>query len=678
MEIIIADNAGFCFGVKRAVELTQDELSKKENSMYSLGPLIHNPQVVEDFAKRGLKVLDSMDELGENPENNKKVIIRSHGVSKQIIQKMEEDNIEFTDTTCPYVKSIHNRVEEFKNQGYNIIIVGDPTHPEVMGINGWCNNEAYVVNSINDASELPDMDKICIVCQTTYKKEQFDKIVDTLKDKSKNIELFNTICNATKLRQESCKEVAAKVDFMIVIGGYHSSNTKKLAEISRENCKNVIHIETAGELDLNEIKKYKKIGITAGASTPDWIIKEVVDTMDNINDKNEELNEDMDMGEAMSEEMLEAIENSFTSINRGDVIKGEVIFVTKDEVMVNINYKSDGIINREELSNDPDVNPKDLYSPGDEIDVFVVKMDDGEGNVVLSARRVDEFKNWDTVEEIYNNKERVECKVKSVVKGGLIAIVKDINGFMPASQISTEYVDDLNQYKGKTLIAKIIDFDKEKRRIILSRKEIEKEELENKRKELWTTIEEGQVIEGTVKRLTDFGAFVDIGGLDGLVHISDLSWNRIKHPSKVVDINQNIRVKVLSLDKERNRISLGLKQTTEEPWIAFSNNVSVGDIVEGKVVNILDFGAFIRLNEGVDGLLHVSQISNDHVDKPSDVLSVNDEVKVKVIDIDGEDKKISLSIKEIENDEKQEENQEQTVEKEESEPTIGDMVNEDN
>ena len=668
MEIIIADNSGFCFGVNRAVELTQNELSTGENNIYSLGPLIHNPQAVKHFQSKGLEVINSIEELNIDHSKNNKLIIRSHGVSKQVIDKIKDNKIEFTDTTCPYVKSIHNRVEEFKNQGYNIIIVGDPIHPEVKGINGWCDNTGYIVNSTADAHDLPNMDKICIVCQTTYKKEKFDKLVEIIKDKGNDIKLFNTICNATKLRQESCKDVASQVDFMIVIGGYQSSNTKKLAEISRENCKNVVHIQTAEELDLNEIKNYKKIGITAGASTPDWIIKEVIETMDNMNNE-------------MNEEMLEAIENSFTRISRGDVIKGEVIFVTKNEVMVNINYKSDGIINREELSNDPDVNPKDLYSPGDEIDVFVIKLDDGEGNVVLSTKRVDEFKNWDAVEEIYNNKDRVECKIKSVVKGGLIATVHGVNGFMPASQISIDYVDDLSEYKGKTLIAKIIDFDKSKRRIILSRKEIEKEELENKKKELWANIEEGQVVEGVVKRLTDFGAFVDIGGVDGLVHISDLSWNRIKHPSKVVNIGQNIRVKVLSLDKERNRISLGLKQTTEEPWVAFSDNVNIGDIVEGKVVNLLDFGAFVRLKEGVDGLLHVSQISNEHVKKPSDVLNINDEVKVKVIDIDGENKKISLSIKEIENDKKKEEQtqatQEVKSEKEDLDTTIGDIINND-
>lgn len=695
MEIIVASNAGFCFGVDRAFDLTEKELLNTEKSVYSLGPLIHNPQAVEYFEKKGLKVVDQIEELEKTHSKVDKLIIRSHGVSKEVIFEIKDKNIEFTDTTCPYVKSIHNRVEEFKNQGYNIVIVGDPTHPEIKGINGWCDNEGYIINSPSEAYNLKNMDKVCMVCQTTYKKENFDRLVNIIKEKSNDIKIFNTICNATKLRQESCKEVSSKVDLMIVIGGYHSSNTKKLAEISRENCKKVYHIERVEELDLKEIRNYKKIGITAGASTPDWIIKEVIEAMDNINNENNEsikeegqekeelVEEQMSSGEesnqseAMSEEMIDAIDNSFTQINRGDVIKGEVIFVTKDEVMVNIRYKSDGIIEREELSNDPEKDPKDLYSPGDEIDVFVVKMDDGEGNVVLSAKRVDEFKNWDTVEELYNNNETVECKVKNVVKGGLIAVVSGINGFMPASQISVDYVDDLNEYKGETLSAKIIDFDKEKRRVILSGKEIEKEEREKKRKELWDTIEEGQIIEGIVKRLTDFGAFVDIGGLDGLVHISDLSWNRIKHPSKVVSVDQNIKVKVLALDKERNRISLGLKQTTEEPWIEFSNNVNIGDIVEGKVVNMLDFGAFVRLKEGVDGLLHVSQISTDHVDKPSDVLNINDEVKVKVIDIDGENKRISLSIKEIEEEKVKEDSQEEANSKEDLDTTIGDIVNKD-
>ncbi|MBU5426620.1 bifunctional 4-hydroxy-3-methylbut-2-enyl diphosphate reductase/30S ribosomal protein S1 [Tissierella pigra] len=652
MEIIIADNAGFCFGVKRAVDMTNTELINANKNIYSLGPLIHNQQAVERFEKSGLKTVDDIKEI-----NNSKVIIRSHGVSKNIINEINQKDLEIVDSTCPYVKSVHKRVEEYENQGYNIIIIGDSNHPEIIGINGWCNNKAFIVSSLEDAEKLPMMDKICVVSQTTNTQEKFETLCEIIKEKGNEVKIFNTICNATNLRQESCKKLSSQVDAMIIIGGYHSSNTKKLVEVSKKYCKNVYHIETSKELPLQTLSKFNKIGITAGASTPDWIIKEVVETMDNINNN----------------EMMEAIESSFTKIRRGDVLKGEVIYVTNNEVMVNINYRSDGIVTREELSNDPEVKPKDLYKVGDEINVFVVKLDDGEGNVVLSAKRANDFKNWDEIEAIFNNKERVECKVLNNIKGGLSVLVNGVNGFMPASQVSTNFVSDLNVYKGKALISKIIDFDKEKRRIILSRKEVEKEELNNKKKELWANIELDQVIEGVVQRLTDFGAFVDLGGVDGLIHISDLSWNRVKHPSNVVKEGQKVLVKVLALDKDKNRISLGLKQTVEEPWSLFSKNVNVGDIVEGTVVNLLDFGAFVRLNEGVDGLLHVSQISKDHINKPSDVLKVGQKINVKVIDIDTEEKKIGLSIKEALESTESEESVSNVI-NEEPEITIGDMI----
>ncbi|WP_313756490.1 bifunctional 4-hydroxy-3-methylbut-2-enyl diphosphate reductase/30S ribosomal protein S1 [Tissierella sp.] len=651
MEIIIADNAGFCFGVKRAVDITNTELLNSNNNIYSLGPLIHNSQAVKIFEEKGLKTIDEIEEI-----ENGRVIIRSHGVSKSIIDKINDMNLDIIDSTCPYVKSVHKRVEEYQNQGYNIVIIGDPSHPEIIGINGWCKNQAFIVNSLEEARKLPKMDKICVVSQTTNTQEKFETLSEMIKEKGNEIEVFNTICNATNLRQESCKEVSSKVDAMIIIGGYHSSNTNKLVEISKKYCKNVYHIETSKELPLQVLSKFNKIGITAGASTPDWIIKEVVETMDNIN----------------SNEMMEAIENSFTKIHRGDVLKGKVIYVTNNEVMVNINYKSDGIINREELSNDPDVKPKDLYKVGDEIDVYVVKLDDGEGNVVLSAKRVNDFKNLDTVEKIFNDKERVECKVLNNIKGGLSVIVNGVNGFMPASQVSINFVSDLSVYKGKVLIAKVIDFDREKKRVILSRKEVEREELNNRKKELWATLEVDQMVEGIVQRLTDFGAFVDLGGVDGLIHISDLSWNRVKHPSNVVKEGQKVLVKVLALDKEKGRISLGLKQTVEEPWTAFSKNVSVGDIVEGTVVNLLDFGAFVRLKEGVDGLLHVSQISKEHINKPADVLKVGEKINIKVIDINEEEKKISLSLKEVK--ETNEVVEEDVILNKEPEITIGDIV----
>ncbi len=652
MEIIIADNAGFCFGVKRAVDMTTNELKNSEGNVYSLGPLIHNQQAVKEFEKRGLKTIDDID-----GNKDGKVVIRSHGVSKAVISRMEELKLDILDSTCPYVKSVHKRVEEFQNQGYNIVIIGDPNHPEVIGINGWCDDKAFIVSSVEEAINLPNMDKVCIVSQTTNTQDKFQALSKIIESKGNEVQIFNTICNATNLRQESCKDLSQKVDAMIVIGGYHSSNTNKLVEVSKKYCNHVYHIETVDELPLQELLKFNKIGITAGASTPDWIIKEVVETMDNINNN----------------EMMEAIENSFTRIHRGDILKGEVIFVTNDEVMVNINYKSDGIINKDELSNDPSIKPKDLFKPGDEIDVYVVRLDDGEGNVVLSSKRVDDFKNWDILEKLFNDKERVECKVINIVKGGLSVLVHGINGFMPVSQVSINYVSDLNPYKGKTLVSKVIDFDKEKKRVILSRKEVEREELNNKRKELWATLEVNQVVEGVVQRLTDFGAFVDLGGLDGLIHISDLSWNKVKNPSEVVKVGQKVLVRVLSLDKEKNRISLGLKQTVEEPWIAFSKNVSIGDVVDGIVVNLLDFGAFVRLNEGVDGLLHVSQISNEHIAKPSDALKIGDKLSVKVIDINGEDKKISLSLKEALN--KDMEIEESSINTSiEPEVTIGDII----
>ena len=652
MEIIIADNAGFCFGVKRAVDMTTKELNNNNEKIYSFGPLIHNPQAVKKFEEKGLSIIYDIDGVKDS-----KIIIRAHGVSKSIIHQINNTNSNIVDATCPHVKSVHKKVEEFYNKGYNIIIIGDSKHPEVIGINGWCDDKAFIINSEEEAINLPSMDKICLVSQTTNTQEKFEILSKIIKEKGNDVQMFNTICNATNLRQSSCKQVASSVDAMIVIGGYNSSNSRKLAEISRRYCNYVYHIETVNELPLDELTKFNTIGITAGASTPDWIIKEVVETMDNINDN----------------EMMEAIENSFTKIHRGDVLKGEVIFVTNNEIMVNINYKSDGIINREELSNDPDVNPKDLYKPGDEIDVYVIKHDDGEGNVVLSAKRVAEFKNWDSLEKMYGDKERVECKVVNIIKGGLSVLVQGINGFMPASQVSINYVTDLNAYKGKTLIAKIIDFNKEKRRVILSRKEVEREELNNRRKELWVDLEVNQIREGTVQRLTDFGAFVDLGGVDGLIHISDLAWNRIKHPSEVVKVGQKVSVCILSFDKEKNRISLGLKQTIEEPWTLFINNVKTGDIVEGTVVNLVDFGAFVRLKENVDGLLHVSQISEEHIAKPSDVLKIGEKLNVKVIEINEEDRKISLSLKEVakKSDTIEEDDKSQDIE---PEITIGDII----
>lgn len=630
MEIIIAKNAGFCFGVKRAVDMTKNELQKVNTTIYSYGPLVHNKQAVAALEDEGLITIEDYEGIEEGT-----VIVRSHGIPKSVAERIKELNHNLVDCTCPYVLSVHKKVEDYSNKGYDIIIIGDAKHPEVIGINGWCGNNAYIINSEEEAFSLPNFQKVCVVSQTTNRFEKFDQLSKIVAKKAEEMILYNTICNATKVRQESVEEVSKKVDAMVVIGGIDSSNTKKLAEISRKYCKNVFHIETIEDLSLQDIQNFNTIGITAGASTPDWIIKEAVEAMDNLN----------------KDEMMEAIESSFKRIHRGEVVKGTVLYVTDTEVMVNINYKSDGIINRDELSTDPDVKPRDIIKVGDEISVFVIKLDDGEGNVVLSLKKVDDLKNWDKLEEAFNNKTELECKVLNSVKGGLTVLVLGINGFMPASHVSTNFVTNLDQFKGRTFKARVIDLDKDKRRVIVSRKEVEREELTKKRTEVWGKLEENAIVEGVVQRLTDFGAFVDLGGVDGLIHISDLSWNRVKHPSEVLKAGDKVQVRVLSLDQGKNRISLGLKQTIEEPWELFKKNVNVGDIVEGKVVNLLDFGAFVRLKEGVDGLLHVSQISKEHVNKPSDALKIGDVVTVKVIEVNEDEKRISLSAKEAMADE---------------------------
>lgn len=657
MKIYIADHAGFCFGVKRAIEMAEDTLSKvKEGEkIYSLGPLVHNPQVVEKFSKKGLNVIENVDELDKG-----KVIIRSHGISGILQNKLQENNLELIDTTCPYVKAVHNKVKKFHEDGYKIIIIGDKKHPEVIGINGWCNNEAIIINSEEEANQVPAFDKICVVSQTTNTQEKFQKLSNIISQKGREVKIFNTICNATNQRQSACEELAKKVDAMIVIGGYHSSNTNKLVEISKRHCNNVYHIETCHELPLGEISKFNTVGVTAGASTPDWIIREVIKTLEDINHS----------------KMMEVIEDTMVKIKRGDLLKGKIISLSEDKIIVNINYKSDGIIPKEEISNDPAFEHISALKVGDEIEVYVLKLDDGEGNVVLSRKRAETIRGWGELEKSYKNNEIIECKVIDEVKGGLTALVKGVRGFIPASQISLKHVGNLSRYRDKRLNVKIIELDRRKNRIVLSSKEVEKEKIIQQREQLWDSLKINQIVEGQVKKIVDFGAFVDIGGLVGLIHISDLSWERIKTPSDVVKVGDKIKVKILQLDKEKNRISLGLKQTLPKPWDIFIKSNNVGDIVTGQVVKLLNYGAFVRLKEGVEGLIHISEISTERVNNPEEKLKVGDIINVKIINIDEKDQKISLSLKAIE-EEKIKQMEKEIIENysnQDLDITIGDLI----
>ena len=625
----LAESAGFCFGVKRAIEMAYAEIEKNDGEpLYSYGPLIHNKEVTNDLGKKGLHIIESLDGIEKGT-----VVIRSHGVGKFLYDALEGKGMKMVDGTCPFVKKIHTIVNEAWNNGKSVIIAGDGKHPEVMGINGWCGNSAVILESPEEAqaAELDADKEYVVVVQTTFRQSKFDDMIDILKDKGLKLDISQTICSATEKRQKEAMELSKTVDKMIVIGDKKSSNTQKLVEICKKNCENTVHIETICDLVLKTFAKNDKIGITAGASTPPAIIKEVVVTMSEENVKVEEMS---------FEQMLE---ESLVTLHTGDVVKGTVIQVVGEEVSVNLGFKSDGVIPRGEFSRDTTVVPSKVVQPGDEIEVFVVRVNDGDGNVLLSRKRIEEQKGMEDIEKAFNEKTVVTGTVTDVVKGGLIAVVNGVRVFIPSSQVSNRFIEDLSVFKGQELEFNIIEMDRVKRRIIGGRKALVEQEIAAKRAALFETIEAGSKIAGTVSRLTDFGAFVDLGGVDGLIHISEMSWGRISNPREVLKEGQAVEVFVLDVDKEKGKISLSLKDANMNPWKLAADKYAVGTIVEGKVVRMVPFGAFVELEPGVDGLVHISQIANKHVVKPEDELKVGEVINVKVLEVNSEQKKISLS-----------------------------------
>ena len=632
--IRVAESAGFCFGVKRAIEMAYEAIGV-EPKIYSYGQLIHNKTVTDDLASKGLEIVENLDGLTEGT-----LLIRSHGVGKALYDEAEAKGLKILDGTCPFVKKIHNIVHDKLAEGMGIIIVGDGTHPEVIGINGWCENAAVILEDEEAAKtkEIPEKEKYAVVVQTTFRQAKFDKILEILQDRGVNMEVHNTICSATEKRQTEAEELSKTVDKMIVIGGKNSSNTQKLVEICAKNCGNTVHIETICDLVLNNFGKDDKIGITAGASTPPAIIKEVVVTMSEALENAVQNLEGSE--EATFEQMLE---ESLVTLHTGDVVKGTVIQVVNEEVSVNLGFKSDGIIARGEFSSDPTVIPSKTVQPGDEIEVFVVRVNDGDGNVMLSRKRIEAQKGIEEIEAAYNDKAVVTGTVTNVVKGGLIAVVNGVNVFIPSSQVSNRFIEDLSVFNGQELEFNIIEVDRVKRRFIGGRKALVEQEIAAKRAALFETIQVGSRVNGTVSRLTDFGAFVDLGGVDGLIHISEMSWGRISNPKEVLKEGQEVEVFVLDVDKEKGKISLSLKDADKNPWKLAAEKYAVGSIVEGKVVRMVPFGAFVELEPGVDGLVHISQIANKHVVKPEDELKVGEIINVKVLEVNPEQKKISLS-----------------------------------
>lgn len=620
MKIIVAKNSGFCAGVRRSVSLANKE-SEKKIKTYTLGPLVHNPTQVKMLEDKGIKVISEEDARNISNTN---IIIRSHGINQNLKNKLKENSNTVVDATCPVLINIYKKIKAKEDEGYQVIIVGDSNHPEIKAMASYVNN-GIIIKDETEAKNITNMSKLYVVSQTTNRLDFFENIAHQLEKMNDDVIIENTICNATRLRQDSCVNLSKKVDCMIVVGGFNSSNTNKLYQIAQKYCKNVLRVETVKDLPLQKLSKFNIIGVIAGASTPDLVIEEVVSRMDDLT----------------NEELMNSIEDSMKKIYPRDVVTGTIIDVKDDEVFVDIQYRADGIVNLDEMTEEQRENTKDSFEVGQELEVYVIKLDDGEGNVALSTRRVEGMKNWKALREAYDNDESVEGDVTGSNKGGLTVKVRGINGFVPASQIAPYFVKNFKKFVGEHWDLKIISIDERKNRLVLSRKEIFEEKLNQQ----WDELEEGQVITGKVARLTDFGAFIEIGSLDGLLHVSDIAWTRVEHPKDVLNIGDDIEVKILKLNKEKNRISLGRKQLLEKPFTEFAKNHAVGDVIKGKVVNLLDFGAFVEVQEGVEGLIHVSEISWDHVEKPSDELNIGDEVEVKILSIDPEEEKIGLSIK---------------------------------
>ena len=624
MEIVLAKTAGFCFGVKRAVDTVYEQVGK--GNVYTYGPIIHNEEVVKDLQSKGVQVVDDEEDL--KSINQGTVVIRSHGVERRIYDVIKENSLDLVDATCPFVKKIHNIVDKDSMQGKQIVIIGNRKHPEVMGIVGWCNSVPIVLESVEEALELviPKGQEISLVSQTTFNHKKFNSIVEIFEKKGYNITVYNTICNATEERQKETASIAQQVDAMIVIGGRNSSNTQKLYDISKKECANTYYIQTLVDLDLAAFESVGRVGITAGASTPNHIIKEVHGSMAE------------DFGT-----MFEASLAEESRISVGKVVKGTVIDVKDDEIILNINYKADGVITKSEYSNDVNVSLKDKVQVGETIEAKVVKTNDGDGQVLLSVKRVAAEKANEKLEEAFNNEEILKGVVTQVLDGGLSVTVEEARVFIPASLVSDVYEKDLTKYKGQEVEFKITEFNPRKRRIIGNRKMLIEKEKKAAKDALFAKINVGDTVEGTVKNVTDFGAFIDLGGADGLLHISEMSWGRVDNPKKLFNVGD--AVKAIIKDIQGEKIALSLKFEDSNPWLTAAEKYAVDNIVTGKVARMTDFGAFVELEPGVDALLHVSQIAKEHIEKPSSVLSVGQEIEAKVVDFKLEDKKISLSMK---------------------------------
>nr|WP_316625361.1 bifunctional 4-hydroxy-3-methylbut-2-enyl diphosphate reductase/30S ribosomal protein S1 [uncultured Ruminococcus sp.] len=639
MSIKKAESAGFCFGVNRAITIVGDFIRDGEK-VCTLGPIIHNMEVVRELKEQGCRPVESIGEV----QPDEILVIRSHGVPRSVIDEIEEKKLRWRDATCPFVKKIHRIVAEADPETELVLVAGNAQHPEVQGIIGNCKAECYTFNNEGELDNLltnilKENNKLVkVVAQTTFDTKEWKKSVKKLKKLCTNSKIFDTICNATSVRQSEADCIAAQSDFMVVIGDRHSSNTAKLFDICKRRCENTVLIETAGELDLHQVRCAKRIGVTAGASTPAKIIKEVLDTM----------SEEMKSGETNFEESFEEmLEESLKNLNTNERVMGTVLSIAPNEVQVDVGRKQTGFIPVSELSNDPNAKPEDIVKVGDEIELLIMKTNDQEGTIMLSKRRVDAQKSWEELQEKVDSQEILTSKVTEAVKGGVIVIYNGVRVFIPASQATASRDEKLEDLVGQEVNFRLIEVSQRGRykRAIGSIRSVLKEQRAAQREEFWKNCEIGKRYTGVVKSLTSYGAFVDLGGVFGMIHISELSWTHIKHPSEVVNVGDTVEVYVKDINEETKKISLGFKNADDNPWAILKRDYPEGTVCKATIVGLTDFGAFANIIPGIDGLIHISQIANRRIDKPSDVLSVGETVDVKITLIDFDKKRVSLSMR---------------------------------
>lgn len=668
INIKVAENAGFCFGVRRACKIVEQLLRDKSGSarIFTLGELIHNNDYMQRLKSKGVCVLDELYDFDDSCKEST-IVIRAHGTTKEVINSLKNRNVEFVDATCPYVEKIHRIVDEDSSEDVDTVIVGDPNHPEVIGIKSYAKGKVFIYRNAKEAQAdceqkvNCDKNKAILISQTTNKAEEYEKCKKILKKTYTSLIIFDTICSVTENRQREARNLASESDVTVVVGGRGSSNSQKLYEVCKGCCENTFFAENADDLPKEELQRianqYLQCGITvcitAGASTPDDIIEEVKIRMNNTFETNSDAKniETTEIKEGMSfDEMLDiSMKNS--KPRPGEKVSGIITSVTPAAIYVDLGIKHTGVLPAGEVTDDPTVDIMKEYKCGDEIEAIVSKYNDPEGIVNLSKKRLDVDKNWKLIADAYENNTTLNGKVIEVVKGGVIMQVGPNRVFVPASQtIFPRSETGVTEEQLKTLVGnsydiKIIDANDAKRRGLGSIRRVIREEQKKAQEQLWETIEVDKKYTGKVKSLTAYGAFVDIGGVDGMVHITELSWKRIKHPSEVVKVGDTVDVFVKKVDFEKKRISLGLKTEETNPWNIFMSKYAVDDVVDVTVVSLVSFGAFAEIVPGVDGLIHISQISDKKINTPADELKVGDVVKAKITEINTENQKVSLSIR---------------------------------